>query len=400
MLFPIALVLYEIATYLSNDMYLPSLPTLVEDLGIDQDTGQLTLMYWFLGTASMQLILGPVSDRYGRRVVLLGGGVLYIITTLICAMTENISLMLFARFVQGATVCSCVVAGYSAIHEQYDSKMAIKIIAIMGSITILAPAFGPMLGAIVLEVAGWREIFYFMAILAIISVAMLFKVMPETIKEKQAIDLKAILKDYTIITTRGPFLGYALPFCLMFLSLICWIVESPFIIIETHNKSAIYYGVIQMAVFGVFIIGTQITNFIIHRVEIGYIILIGLGMVFVSALYLGAIAIFYPTNLYLVIGGMLVSSLGSAMAFGPLNRCAIDSCKEPMGRRMAIFSTLMGITGVLSTYLVTLFNDKTLNNLVSLVVVGNILAFVVYLLLFRQPEMVKLNHQVDVHSKE
>lgn len=377
LIFPITLVLYEIATYLSNDMYLPSLPNIVADLGIDQDTGQHTLLYWFLGSASMQLLLGPISDKYGRRVVLLTGGVFYILATFVCAMSDNVTAILIARFIQGCTVCSCVVAGYAAIHEQYDSALAIRIIAIMGSITILAPAFGPLLGAIILQIGDWRDIFFLLAYMSLFLVIALWRVMPGTLDTHHDMNLKSVLNDYKNIAFNWIFLRYALPFCFLFLGFICWIVESPFIIIETHGKSAMYYGIVQLLVFGFFMVGAQITNLTVHRLGAGKLITLGMIISLLAAIFLLSLNFIAPNQLNPVIGGMVLLSLGASMAFGPLNRLAIEACEEPMGCRMAIFSSYMSIFGVVATYIVTLFNDKTLDNLVYLIVFGVVCAVII-----------------------
>src|SRR5437763_170719 len=129
-LFPFIFVFYEVTNYLANDMYLPALPTLTGDLNTTIHLAQLTLSTWFFGTASMQLILGPLSDRFGRRPILLGGGLVFIIATLICALSTNIHTLIMARFFQGCAVCSVVTAGYSTIHEIYEHTQAIRILAV------------------------------------------------------------------------------------------------------------------------------------------------------------------------------------------------------------------------------------------------------------------------------
>ena len=180
LLFPLSLVFLEIGTYLANDMYLPGLPTISEQLGISQDQAQYTLLVWFLGSGSLQFLTGPISDSLGRRVVLLSGAILFCLSSLVCAMTSNLTLLLIARFIQGSAICAIVVPGYAAVHEHFESQSAIKIIAIMGSVTILAPAFGPLLGAIVIEVSHWRAIFWTLTIWGLIAFLILFFVMPET----------------------------------------------------------------------------------------------------------------------------------------------------------------------------------------------------------------------------
>lgn len=378
LLFPIALVFYEIATYLSNDMYLPSLPALTYDLNISQDLAQYTLLFWFLGSASMQLVVGPLSDRFGRKIVLLIGGLFYIVSTYLNAITDNIIFFLILRFIQGTTVCSVVVAGYAAVHELYDSKMAMKIITLMGSITILAPAFGPLLGAVILEVASWRTLFYLLSFLALIGVVMLSKVMPHTNPERIRLHVKEIIKDYFAITTRLSFLRFTVSFCLLFLSLICWIVESPFVIVNSYQKSTIEYGIIQFVVFAGFIIGAQITRSLLNRFYPLQIINAGMMVAFFAGIALIILSFFESSHLYWLVCFVTILALGSAMATGPLNRFAIEACHEPMGRRMAIFSTLMNLFGVLATILVTLFHDETMKNLSILIASGVVLAFIFF----------------------
>lgn len=148
--FPILLVFYEIATYLSNDMYLPALPQMMRELSLTTEYAQLTLTTWFLGQASFPLITGVLSDRFGRRPILLIGGLIYIATTIYCAVADNFYALFIARFLEGGMVATMLVPGYSCIHELYKQVEAVKILAFMGGISVLAPAFGPLLGGFVL----------------------------------------------------------------------------------------------------------------------------------------------------------------------------------------------------------------------------------------------------------
>src|SRR5689334_8124290 len=102
-LFPYLLVLLEMMIYLSNDMYIPALPQIMHDLHISSNSAQLTLTSWFLGGMSLQLILGPTSDCYGRRLVLLWGSVIYVLSTVVCGLTSNIHTLLVARFIEGSS---------------------------------------------------------------------------------------------------------------------------------------------------------------------------------------------------------------------------------------------------------------------------------------------------------
>ncbi len=385
LIFPIALVFFETVTYLANDMYLPSLPSLIKDLGIDHERAKLTLLYWFLGAASMQLFMGPLSDRYGRKVVIVVSAFLYVLSSLFCAMTDNITLMLIARFIQGTAVCSVVVAGYAAIHELYDTTTAIKIISIMFSITILAPALGPLFGALIIQVASWRAIFYLLAFLGLINLFSLMIVMPETVKVATPIHFRSIFKDYFQISTRIAFLGFALPECLLMMAFICWIIESPFIIIEKYQQSTLVYGLIQLYIFVSFFVGGLITKRLVNKIQTIKIVFLGLGAAFIAALGLVLTTLYFANheNLFLIVAFMMLLAIGSAMIFGPLNRLAIEACTEPMGRRMAIFSSLISFFCVFGTFLMTLFSDKTMNNLALVMTADTFLAFFLFFLFIK-----------------
>ncbi|MGE3319573.1 MAG: Bcr/CflA family efflux MFS transporter [Candidatus Berkiella sp.] len=386
LLFPAALVFYEIATYLSNDMYLPSLPQISQDMAISQDLAEYTLLFWFLGSASMQLLMGPLSDRFGRRIVLMSGGVAYVIANFMCALTPDIYVFLVARFIQGSAVCSMVVAGYAAIHETYDTTRAIKITAMMGSVTILAPAFGPLLGAIMLQFADWRGIFYFLGIWSVLSILFLSKVMQETNPVRVPIHFNDIARDFLAIAKRKNFLHFMLPYCLLFMAFICWIVESPFVIIETYHKTPLEYGYIQLAIFGAFIVGAQIVNFSAGKMTPRFLIKMGIIIAVAAVLLLVLVSLTSSQAYYSLIGLLMVFSMGSAIAFGPLSRSAIDACTEPMGRRMAIFSTYMNTFGVAATVVVTLFNDKTMANLSLMIAFGVLLAAIIYYYTSENPD--------------
>ncbi len=384
--FPFAVVFFEIATYLANDMYLPGLPMLMKDLQISESIAKDTLLYWFLGSASMQLLVGPLSDKYGRKIMLLLGAIFYTLTSFICANTSQVILFLICRFIQGCTICCVVVAGYSAVHEHYETRLAIKIVSIMGSIVILAPAFGPILGAIVLEFSDWRMIFTLLGISGVVSFILLAMVTPQTQRERFPLHLKTIFKDYWAIATRKHFLVFTLPFCFMFLSMICWVVETPFLIIQGYQKSTMEYGLIQLYVFGAFIIGAQITGQLVHRVHPLKLIRIGLCIGLVASI-LFAIVSYLKCPLWMLVIAMMLTSLGFAMTFGPFSRFAIEVCQEPMGRRMAIFSSYMSFFGVIATLLVSVSDHETMGDLSLMVFFGALCAAILYFMMKKPTDL-------------
>lgn len=356
LLFPFLLAIYEVSNYLANDMYLPALPQIMQDLNASVHATQQTLTAFFFGAASLQLFLGPLSDRWGRRPILFAGGFIFLLSTLFCLSATNIYTLIIARFFQGSAICSIVTAGYSAIHELYEHIKAIQVLAIMASIIVLAPAFGPFLGSVVLHWLSWRWIFGILLIWAFITLVMLWIWMPETHpKEKQhALDWKRIFENYKVVFTNGIFMRNTLIFCVSFLGMIAWIAGGPFLIITQFHFSTWTFAVFQILIFGSLIMGAQFVKYKIKTVSAEKLIRWGLMMVFLSGFLAFCLTLLFPYFVFGLILSLMLFTFGAEVVFAPSHRIAIEACQVPMGTRMAVFSTLMNGFGFLGGLLVSL----------------------------------------------
>lgn len=357
-------------------MYLPALPSMVSDLKISTHYAQMTLTAWFLGTASLQLLLGPVSDRIGRKPVLLGGGIIFVTSTIVCAMAPNIGVLLLARFFQGFSVCTIGTAGYSSIHESFDQRKVIHLLAIMGSITVLAPAFGPLAGGLILNFFSWRWIFGILAIWASLALLFLWRWMPETNpKEKRhVLDWRIITRNYRSIFLNPRFTLNILIVCCNFVGIIAWIAAGPFLVIDKFNLSILDFGIFQVMVFGSLIVGAQVVKYAIKTISANSLIKLGLAISLIGSILAVVSAVAFPHFLLGLVITLMIFTFGSSLVFGPAQRIAIESCVEPMGARMAIFSSLMSFFGFVGGLLVSLTYTGTLLWVASLFLIISIAA--------------------------
>lgn len=374
--FPIFLCLFEIAIYLSNDMYLPALPQMMYELKISPYLAQLTLISWLLGTGSTQLILGPISDRYGRRPVVLIAGVIFVVSSLICAFSQHISTLLLGRFIQGCTVCSISVAGYAAIHELYETKQAIRVISLMASITVLAPAFGPLLGSFVLFIGNWRLIFLILAGWGLISFFSLLTTMPEThhFEKREFFNLSILMKNYLRTLKNKPFLKNTLILCFSSIGIVAWITVSSFLVIDSFKYSPLSYGLMQAFIFLGFIIGSRLVQKNIMVINATKFIHYGLIVTTLSALASVLLAILFPHFLFGLILSMAAYATGGSLMVGTLNRSAIDACKEPMGVRLSIFSSMISLAIVSGSTLASIIYNGTLLSVSCVLLTVSLLA--------------------------
>ena len=376
LIFPFLLVFYEIATYLSNDMYLPGLPEMMQDLGLTIHGAQLTLTTWFLGSASMPLIMGAISDRFGRRPVLLLGGVIYILTTIICAITNNTDILLVARFIEGGMIASMMVPGYACIHEIYEKREAIRLLATMGSISVLAPALGPLLGSIVLYFSNWRGIFWVIVLWAAIAILLLYKWMPETLppEKRQSLHLMQLAKSYFRILRNKQFMLLMTVLGFIFAGFITWITAGPLLIIETFHQSALVFGIVQAIVFAAYIFGNRWVKYLLDRLGIYRLIKTGLMITLLGGLSLFIFTFYFPNSLVAFLIGMIIYSFGSALCFSPLNRSVIEASDEAMGVRVAFFTVLLTSFAALGSGMSSWFFDGSIRSLAYMISLAIVIA--------------------------
>lgn len=348
LLFPLSLILYELPLYLSNNLFLPALPQITKSFQVTNATAQLSIAFWFLGASAFQLLLGPLSDHYGRKKMLLGGGVLFIFATLLCSFTHHIIWFLIGRFLQGCVVSTILVTGYATIHEVMEREQAVRTTSWMGSITVLAPALGPLLGSLLLQWMNWRELFIVLTGFTVLSLYLLYMFMPQGRVKTGKLKLKKIFLDYRTILTSFQFWIYTLFFCFLFASLMAWDTLSPFYLMDYLKLNLIQFGYIQLCVYGFFIIGINLRR-LLKNYPIEKIIKRGVFLtIFTFALALLTL-MYLPQRLLWVMGSVLLFCMSAGLIFYSLNRKAIEIPKASMGTIIAVFSMTMNLSGFLGS---------------------------------------------------
>jgi Bcr/CflA subfamily drug resistance transporter len=370
LMFPLLLVFYEISAYLSNDMYLPALPTMMQDIGLSLSQAQLTLTAWFLGAASMPLVMGAISDHYGRRPILLYGGIIYVLATMVCALANNPAVLLVARVVQGGMTASVVVPGYATIHELYEHHAAIRLLAFMSSITVLAPALGPLAGGIVLYLSGdWRAIFWVIIIWSALALFLLFKIMPETqpVEKRHPLHWRSLGQQYRSVLTNLKFLRLAGVLGFIFGGFLVWVTAGPLLLIESFHYTPIQFGLVQAGVFAVYIFGNRLVKYLLEAIGVVYLIRLGLSIALCGGVFMLCFAHFFPNRLSLFLAAMTLYSFGTAFCFAPLNRLIIEAADAPMGIRVGMFTVVLTGFAVLGSSMASLFFNGTIASLAYLI---------------------------------
>ena len=256
LLFPLCLVLFEFATYIGNDMIQPGMLAVVANFNAGEEWVPTSMTAYLAGGMFLQWLLGPLSDRRGRRPVMLAGVGFFILTCLAILFAQSIEQFMVMRFLQGISLCFIGAVGYAAIQESFEESVCIKITAMMANVALIAPLLGPLAGAALVQFAPWETMFVLFALLAAIAFWGLWKSMPETASRLgESFSMKSLWKDYKEVLKNRQFLCGALAIGFASLPLLAWIAQSPVILISGEGLPPFEYGLLQVPIFGALIIG-------------------------------------------------------------------------------------------------------------------------------------------------
>ncbi len=255
---------------ISTDLYLPSLPAIARDLRVDVAAAQLTLSAFLIGIAGGQLVLGPLSDRFGRRPVLIGATLCYTLASIACAFATDIDRLVAARVMQAIGACAGGVVGRAVVRDGYGRERAARVLALIGSAMSVVPAIGPIVGGFVETYAGWRWNFALLTGFGSMLFVAILVGLPETnrYKDAKATQPARLLVNFIAIARTRSFLAYALAGAASYAGMFAFISGSSFVFVDVLHTTPRAFGFyFALAVFGYFL-GTQVTARLTMRLGI------------------------------------------------------------------------------------------------------------------------------------
>ena len=344
LMFPLALVLFEFSVYIGNDLVQPAMLAITKEFGVDSVWAPSSMSFYLLGGACVAWLMGPLSDRLGRKKVLLAGVIFFVVTCLLILLTHNIETFLALRFLQGFGLSVIAAVGYAAIQETFEERDAIKVMALMANISLLAPLLGPVLGAFMIDHVSWHWGFIGIAFLAFLSWFGLKAKMPDRKVNKAKQPLIYIWDDFKSIFTNKTFMVMTLGLPMLAMPLMLWIALSPVMLVEELGLTSMQYGLAQFPVLGGLIVGNIVLIKVIDRYALGKTVLVGLPLMLLGTAIVALGVIWQDYFLYCVILGMTLVSFGEGISFSVLYRFALMSSEVSKGTVAAAVSVLMMFT--------------------------------------------------------
>ena len=308
---------------LGINMYLPSMPGMARTFGVDFTTIQLTLSLYLAAMALGQLIIGSLSDRFGRRPVLLTGLLVFVIGSFICLSAQSVGVLIIGRVVQALGGCAGITLSRAIVRDLYDHNQVASMIGYVTMGMAVAPMMAPTIGGILDTLYGWRVSFVFLMVFGGLALLVAFWFLPETNRNRGTAGSVRILGlSYVSLFRSRLFWGYTLAASFISAVFFAFLAGAPYVMIDLMGRSPAEYGFYFALVPSGYILGNFATGRLAGRLGPNRMILIGTVAALTSVAAMAAVfatgamhpfALFVPM-FFIGIGNGLVLPSGIAGA--------------------------------------------------------------------------------------
>ena len=322
---------------LTTDMYLPSLPDIARQLGASSAQVQLTISAYLIGFAAGQIIYGPVSDRHGRKPVLIGAIALYCAASLACALSTSIEMLIVARAFQALGGSGGIVLTRAIVRDIYSGAHAGRELSVIGSVMALAPVLAPIFGGLIQTAFGWRVTFLALVGAGLAGSAVVWALLPETLNRRAAepVSVPSMLRSYRIVGRNPAYLAFLSITSASYAGLFAWISGSAFVLQDLYGLAPFDFGVAFALGSVGYMTGSAIAARVVVRLGLNGVLGLGAcacaagGLAMAGAVafgFMSAMSLVLPMAIYLAgLGMVLPQGIAGAMTPFPERAGAASS---------------------------------------------------------------------------
>jgi DHA1 family bicyclomycin/chloramphenicol resistance-like MFS transporter len=303
---------------LSVDMYLASLPSIGRLLDAPTSQVQLTISAYLVGFACAQVFYGPLSDRHGRRPVLMAALGIYLLATVACAFSFSIEMLIGARFVQALGGSGASVLARTIVRDMYEGTRVGRELARMAAIMALAPLVAPLIGGVLQTAFGWRSNFVALFLFDAAALTMVWLLLPETLRQRapEPVSIGSTLRSYRrFLKDKGFVIHLGIATCCL-CGLFAWISSAAFVLQDIYGLSALAFGMAFAVGSSGYMVGTSIAARFVMRWGSGRTMGLGAAAMAVSGLLMAVLLAFTPFGAWGVIAaiGLYTAGMGLTLA--------------------------------------------------------------------------------------
>jgi MFS transporter, DHA1 family, multidrug resistance protein len=346
---------------LGTDLYLPTLPGIAAAFDAPVATVQWTLSIFVAGFGTWQLVAGPLTDRFGRRPVILGGIVTYALASAICLAASTIEVLIGGRLLQAIGACSALVGARGLVRDLYAPTEGARMLAGAATLMSLAPLLGPIVGAALFTAFGWRSAFAALATVALALAAIAATRLRETIRERnpRALQPGPMLRTYAEVLRSRAFRAYAAAAASTYGALFAFIAGSSFVLIRVLGLSVTAYSVSFSTMVAGYLVGTLVCRRLVGRRGLQRTLTAGAALQAVAGSAMALLAVAGVHHVLAIVLPMFVVGISHAIVQMPAQSGAVAPFPHAAGAAAALMGFLMmGVATLVGAWLGASYNGS------------------------------------------
>jgi DHA1 family bicyclomycin/chloramphenicol resistance-like MFS transporter len=355
LLLPI-LILMVILPRLATDLYIPSLPSISYSFNGSIKMVQMTMTMFMLGYAISMLIAGTLSDIYGRKKVMIWGIGVFLISTLICAISNSLIILVTARFFQAIGGCSGTVVARVMVRDSYKKDHQISILSHLSTAMAICPLIAPVIGGIINTYFGWHYIFIVLLLIGLITLALILKELEEeSVVTKRDILISDLFKNYKMLLTDKSFLGYSFTIGTAWSAYFAFVIEAPFLFQKELGLSSISFGILFSVVVLGYVIGAQLSRKYANKIGWDQLILIAIFFCVVGSVILCLLILLLKLCPAIVVFPMILIMIGVGIIIPCTQAAVMQPFLKITGTASGLFFFIQMIFGLISGLVIQSF---------------------------------------------
>nr|WP_255671959.1 multidrug effflux MFS transporter [Glycomyces amatae] len=333
------------------DLYLPAFPAMADALGTPESRIQLTLTSMMIGMGLGQAVIGPLSDRIGRRKPLIVGMIVFTATSLVCTIATSADLLIAMRFVQGLSGAAGVVVARAVIRDHFEGDDMTRFTSKMMFVTMLAPMLGPIVGAQLIRFGPWQTVFVFMAALSVLTTFLVWRFLPESLPEteRRAMGGREFAASLGVLVRDARFIAPTIVVIMNFSMLFTYVSTFSFISQQELGASAGVYSLVFAVGTLALLAGNQANMIAINRSRPEQRMIVGMVISLAGVGWIGGVQLAGFAGLWTVTGGIVLMMLGCGIVFPNAGAAAMSSQSPQVAGTASAFmgSTQMAAGGIM-----------------------------------------------------
>lgn len=384
-LFILILGLLSMLTPLAIDMYLPSFGDIAQDLSVPKERIQTTLALFTLGFAFGMLLWGPLSDSFGRKLMILIGVLVAAFIALMLTQVDNIIHFYFLRFLQGFFGSAPAVVAGALLRDLFNKEAFSKMMSMVMMVTMIAPLVAPILGGYLADQFHWHSIFYLLSGLGFLSAFLVGFRIPESLPKERRIplDLMGVLRNYRAVGTNKRVLGYIFTNAFSYSGMFCFLTSGSLVYTGVYGVAPKNFGYFFILNIGVMMVATFLSGRLVGKLGTERILRIGLLIQLIAGLWLALCALFHWGLWPVAFGVALYVGMVSVVSSNA-NAAVLELFPRTAGTANSLIGMFRFAIGAVIGAILAFFSAETEMPMLFAIALNILVAIVFYISLVRR----------------